>query len=145
MIPIHKSESKRIHSLARFVTPEAIALILTVPVEDIREIRCWQRVILVIGRNFSRFVSYADLPPILGGLPTARDFVTWRKRWRKHNYKAPSFWQQFYTQKLSQAESIAELSAWKRLIDAIANVLDSTVLQALRSLYYVEYRACLHV
>lgn len=121
MITTQTSESKDLHPLARFVTPKAIALLLEVAIEDIKEIRCWQHVILVVGRNFSRFVSYADLPPILSlEPPKARDFVIWHKRWHKNKtYCAPSFWQHFYAQKFRQAASISELYAWGQLIGLI--------------------------
>ncbi len=42
MIPIEYKEAKYIHPLARFVTVEAIALLLKVDVTQIKAIRCWR-------------------------------------------------------------------------------------------------------
>ncbi len=56
MIPIEDKEAKYIHPLARFVTAEAIALLLKVDMNQIKVIRCWARVVLVVGKGFSRFV-----------------------------------------------------------------------------------------
>lgn len=97
MISTLPPQSKSIHPLARFVTKEAIALILNVPVEKIREVRCWARVILVVGQGLSRFVSYADLPPVVGvEEPTTQDFAAWRKRWQKLKInQAPDIWATF--------------------------------------------------
>jgi hypothetical protein len=66
MIPKQNSEAKQINPLSRFVTKEAVAKVLKVKPEQIREIRCWAYVIHVVGVGLSRFVSYADMPPILG-------------------------------------------------------------------------------
>lgn len=85
MIPIESKEAKYLNPLARFVTVEAIALLLKVDVTQIKAIRCWARVVLVVGVKFSRFVSYADLPPILAvEVPNTADFIRWRKRWQKN-------------------------------------------------------------
>jgi hypothetical protein len=48
-----KPESKPVHPLARFVTPEAIALHLNIEVKQIKEIRCWPNVILVLAERLS--------------------------------------------------------------------------------------------
>jgi hypothetical protein len=100
MIPIESKEAKYIHPLARFVTTEAIALLLKVDVSQIKAIRCWARVVLVVGKGFSRFVSYVDLPPIIAvQVPNTADVVRWRKRWQKNTRQAPQFWLEFYKQK----------------------------------------------
>lgn len=39
-----QSESKSVHSLARFVTPEAISLLLNIKIEQIKDIRLWPNV-----------------------------------------------------------------------------------------------------
>ncbi|MDZ7961043.1 MAG: hypothetical protein RMY34_24710 [Aulosira sp. DedQUE10] len=102
------------HPLARFVSEEAIALLLKIQISEIKEIRCWPNVILVIGKHLVRFVSYADLPPIIEAeTPTNQDFIIWRKRWHKQKiHQAPNFWQKFYSQKFRQATNSAQLYAW---------------------------------
>ena len=76
MIATQNAEAKSKHPQARFVTTEAIALLLNLKTEDIYRIDCWQYVIHVVGKGVSKFVSYADLPPIVGvEPPTNQDFV----------------------------------------------------------------------
>lgn len=137
MIAIIKQESKKVHPLARFVTVEAVALLLNIHVARIKEIRLWNHMILVVAQGMSRFVSYADIPPILGVAPaTNKDFLTWRKRWRKlkTNY-APDFWCNFYAQKFGESNCIQKLKSWGQLIATIKFALSQNVVQALRSLY----------
>ncbi|MFW6357602.1 MAG: hypothetical protein ACOC0N_00080 [Chroococcales cyanobacterium] len=94
----HKSSVR--HDLARFVTEEAVALMFNLTPEQIYRVECWQHIVYVYGKGISRFVSYADFPPIINvELPCDKDILRWRKRWR-NQYKskqAPRFWQQFYT------------------------------------------------
>lgn len=136
MIPTLESEAKYIHPLARFVTKEAIALLLKVDISKIREIRCWARVILVVGERLSKFVSYADLPPILAKeAPNNTDIIRWRKRWQKHNRQAPQFWVEFYQQKFERAITINQLQAWGRIIGKIKFAFSSAALQQLRDCY----------
>jgi hypothetical protein len=72
------------------VTKEAIALLLNIELHQIKDIRCWPNVILVVAEELSKFVSYADLPPILAvEPPTEQDFVCWRKRWKKLKKNKP--------------------------------------------------------
>jgi hypothetical protein len=86
MIATENVSAKYIHPLARFVTKEAIALCLNLRSEQIYKIDCWRYVIHVVGKGVSAFVSYADLPPIIGvEAPTNKDFWRWRKRFAKHN------------------------------------------------------------
>lgn len=63
MVSSSQPESKPIHPQARFVTTEAIALLLQLKPEQIYRIDCWQYVIHVVAKGISTFVSYADLPP----------------------------------------------------------------------------------
>jgi hypothetical protein len=136
MIATQNAESKSNHPLSRFVTPEAIALLLNLETKDIYKIDCWRYVIHVVGKGVSTFVSYADLPPILGATPpTKRDFVRWRKRWRKNNKQAPKFWLDFYKQKFKQAVCVAELYAWGTIVGVIKPALSSVNLQELRIVY----------
>lgn len=140
MISTLQSQSKCIHPLARFVSKEAIALILKVPVEQIREIRLWARVILVVGQGLSRFVSYADLPPVVGvESPTSQDFTYWRKRWQKLKVKqAPDYWATFYANRFGQCRDIAELFSWGQLLGTIKLLVSEQTIIALRSMYVEE-------
>lgn len=117
MISTPQAEATRVHPLERFVTKEAIALIVKLDPQKIKEIRCWPHVILVLGEGVSRFVSYADLPPILGvEPPTNQDFIFWRKRWQKTKKQAPEFWVEFYKQKFRQALCVGELYTWGQMV-----------------------------
>jgi hypothetical protein len=139
MISISKSVAKAAHPLARFVTVEAIALLLNLKPHEIYRIDCWRYVIHVVGKGLSTFVSYADLPPILGvEPPKPEDINCWRKRWRKNKYKAPSFWVEFYTQKFKLAPSVAQMYRWGELINLIKFALAETALQLLRGVYQTE-------
>ena len=144
MVTQPQPESKPVHPLARFVTREALALHLKIQPEDIREIRCWRYVIHVVGKGVSTFVSYADLPPILGvEPPTARDIGYWRKRWKKNEFnKAPEFWVEFYAQKFRRALYVEDLYAWGALVGAIAFGISQAAVQSLRSLYVQERESC---
>lgn len=140
MISTLPPQSKSIHPLARFVTKEAIALILNVSIEEIREIRCWARVILVVGQGLSKFVSYADLPPVVGvEEPISSDFAYWRKRWQKLKIKqAPDYWTTFYANRFGQCIDIAELFSWGQLLGIIKLALSEQAVLALRSIYVAE-------
>lgn len=126
-----------VHALARFVTPEAISLLLKIKIEQIKEIRLWPNVILVVAQGLTRFVSYADLPPIVEAEPPKKqDFIRWRKRWRKSETKqAPDFWQEFYKRKFQQAGSVGELYKWGVLVGVIKCALCQTTLSFLRNQY----------
>lgn len=127
------------HPLSRFVSVEALALFLNIPVEAIYHVSCWRYVIHVVGEGISTFVSYADLPPILEvNVPERRDFSYWRKRWRKNKInrgKAPEFWQEFYLRKCQTAQSILEVEAWYKLIMSIAFAFTPNTLETLQQVY----------
>jgi hypothetical protein len=144
MITIIKQESKDVNPLSRFVTVEAMALLLNIDAAKIKEIRLWRYMILVVADGMSRFVSYAEIPPILQvAPPTVKDFIAWRKRWRKlKTNHVPDFWCQFYAQKFGQSNDLEELKLWGQLIATIKFALSQKVIQALRSLY-AEERYCL--
>lgn len=145
MIATQNAEAKSNHPLARFVTVDAIALLLNLETQDIYRIDCWRYVIHVVGKGLSTFVSYADLPPIVGvEQPSERDFTRWRKRWRKNNTQVPKFWLEFYIQKFQQAVSVAELYAWGKIVGVIKLVLSSVNLQELRKVY-VEVKNSLKI
>lgn len=75
MLATLKPRSLPLHRLTRFVTKEAIARLLKTHPDQIWEVRRWAYVLLVVGKGISRFVSYADLPPIPNvAPPEGRDF-----------------------------------------------------------------------
>ena len=136
MISTQQPEVTPVHPLARFVTKEAIALHLNIKASQIKDIRCWPHVILVVGEGVSKFVSYADLPPILAVKPpTNQDFVRWRKRWKQNKNQAPDFWVEFYQQKFCQAVCVAELYTWGQLVGVIKFALPQAAVQSLRGVY----------
>ncbi len=90
MISTTQREATDLHPLARFVTKEGIALLLKLKPEEIYRIDCWRYVIHIVGKGVSTFISYADLPPILGvEPPTNQDFVRWRKRSSEQQTASP--------------------------------------------------------
>ena len=137
MIPTSQPAAKTVHPLARFVTKEAVTLLLNLKPEEVYRISCWRYVIHVVGKGVSTFVSYADLPPITEvEPPTKLDLVYWRKRWKQnHILQAPNFWVEFYQQKFCQSLSTGELHTWGRLVSVIKFGLSSTAVQQLRSVY----------
>lgn len=138
MIPKQNSEAKQINPLARFVTKEAVAKVLKVKPEQIREIRCWAYIIHVVGVGISRFVSYGDMPPILGvEPPTLQDCMRWRKRWRSTQHRAPIFWVEFYEGKFRQSRSVEELYNWGKLVGRIKHGLLLSQVELLRHIYGV--------
>jgi len=138
MIPKQNPEAKQINPLARFVTKEAVAKVLKVKPEQIREIRLWPYIIHVVGVGISRFVSYADMPPILGvEPPTLQDCMRWRKRWRSTQHRAPIFWVEFYEGKFRQSRSVEELYNWGKLVGKIKQGLSGLQVELLRHIYGV--------
>lgn len=138
---IHKS--KILHYLARFVTEETVALLFKIAPEQIERIECWQYVVYVHGVGVSCFVSYADFPPILAvDVPTAKDFVRWRQRWRSK--LAPQFWLKFYTHHFEYTRAISELFERGQLVGLVKSVLSEAVLEKLRKVFanqkmYLEF------
>ncbi len=111
------SPSPRLHPQIRFISHESIAMYLSRETTEIYRIDCWRYVAHVVGKGLSTFVSYADLPPILGVVPPiATDARLWRKRWRQHGHLAPRFWVEFYTQKFQSVTDLEELAAWDELV-----------------------------
>ncbi|MGL5058702.1 MAG: hypothetical protein ACRC62_01875 [Microcoleus sp.] len=136
MIARQCSEAKQINPLARFVTKEAVAKVLKVKPEQIRSIRLWPYIIHVVGVGISRFVSYADMPPILGVDPPAlQDCIRWRKRWRRNQQLAPAFWVDFYEGKFRQSRSVDELYNWGKLVAKIKHGLLGSQVEWLRNIY----------
>jgi len=135
----HKSPV--LHPLARFITEETVALHFNIHVDQIYRIECLRHVVYVHGKGVSKFVSYADFPPILGvEPPTAEDWVRWRKRWRSKwkSNQAPEFWQKFYAHQFQQAISVLNLFEWGKLVALVKSALSEVALQQLRAVYTYE-------
>lgn len=144
MVATPEPKAKSAHPLSRFVSAEAIALHLQMQPEDIYRIDCWRYVIHVVGKGLSTFVSYADLPPILGvKSPTAEDINCWRKRWKSNKFKAPDFWKEFYAQKFRKAPYLEKLHSWGELVAKIKFGLSEAALEWLRIVYAQEKELCL--
>jgi len=135
----HKSPV--LHPLVRFVTEETAAMLFHLKAHEVYRIDCWRHVVYVHGKGVSKFVSYADFPPILGvEEPTHSDFVRWRKRWtnRWERQLAPEFWTKFYWHYFNQAATEAQLVAWGKLVAVIKSVLPIAAVQQLRDAYKYE-------
>jgi len=130
-----------LHPLVRFVTEETAALLFNLDPEEIYRIDCWRHVVYVHGKGVSKFVSYADFPPILEvEAPTHQDFVRWRKRW-KNRWKisqAPEFWTKFYKYQFKHASTEANLLSWGKLVAVVKSVLSVAAVEQLREAYRYE-------
>ncbi|MFB8789440.1 MAG: hypothetical protein U7123_11455 [Potamolinea sp.] len=127
-----------LHPLARFVTEETAAFLFDIKPEEIYRIDCWRHVVYVHAKGVSKFVSYADFPPIIGvEIPTTQDFVRWRKRWRNHSqkYQAPSFWTHFYQQQFQKADCETNLLTMGKLVAIIKPLLLQVAVEQLREVY----------
>lgn len=130
-----------LHPLVRFVTEETAALLFNLDPEEIYRIDCWRHVVYVHGKGVSKFVSYADFPPILEvEAPTHQDFVRWRKRW-KNRWKislAPEFWTKFYKHQFKHASTEANLLSCGKLVAVVKSVLSVAAVEQLREAYRYE-------
>ena len=132
---IHKSPI--LHPLARFVTEETVALLFNIAVDDIYRIECCRYMVYVHAKGISRFVSYADFPPIVGVNAIAlQDFGRWYKRWKSK--LAPVFWTKFYTRKFQDAVSVDRLLEWGMLVAKVKSAISGAALQQLRDIYAAE-------
>ncbi|MEG3876085.1 hypothetical protein QT972_01705 [Microcoleus sp. herbarium7] len=132
---IHKSPI--LHPLARFVTEETVALLFNISTDDIYRIECCRYMVYVHGKSISRFVSYADFPPIIEVKPIAlQDFGRWYKRWKSK--LAPLFWTKFYTHKFKEAVSVDSLLEWGMLVAKLKSAISEAGLQQLRDVYAAE-------
>jgi hypothetical protein len=140
MLASFRPKSTPAHRLSRFVTKEAVARLLKIAAEQIYRIERWRHILYVHAQGMSRFVSYADLPPILGvESPAALDFAFWKRRMaRKQEQHAPNFWVGFYAEKFQKAVSVPELFEWGKLVGAIKFVLSAIELESLRNVYAQE-------
>lgn len=83
MLPTEQRNSNSLHRLARFVTQTA-AMMFNLEAEEIYQVERWANIVYVHGKGVSRFVSYADFPPVLGvASPSDQDFAFWRQRWKQ--------------------------------------------------------------
>jgi hypothetical protein len=134
-------KSSEIHPLARFVTEEAVCLKFKIKFEDIYLIECWQYIVYVHGKGLSKFVSYADFPPVIGvAPPTASEMAKWCRRWLKqHNFidrkQAPVWWARFFAIQFNQAPWDTVLYEWGKLINLIRFAFNEEILQQLRNCY----------
>ena len=134
-------KSSEIHPLARFVTEEAVCLKFKIKFEDIYVVECWQYVVYVHGKGLSKFVSYADFPPVIGvAPPTTSEMTKWRRRWLKqHNFinskQAPRWWAQFFAVQFNQSIAETVLYNWGKLINSIRFAFNEEILQKLRNCY----------
>ena len=132
---IHKSPI--LHPLARFVTEETVALLFNIAVDDIYRIECCRYMVYVHAKGISRFVSYADFPPIVGVNAIAlQDFGRWYKRCKSK--LAPLFWTKFYTHKFKDAVSVDRLLEWGLLVAKVKSAMSGAALQLLRDVYAAE-------
>jgi hypothetical protein len=132
---IHKSPI--LHPLARFVTEDTVALLFNISTEEIYRIECCRYMVYVHAKGISRFVSYADFPPILEVRPIAlQDFGRWYKRWKSK--LAPAFWTKFYTHKFKEAVSVDSLLEWGMLVAKLKSAISASALQQLRDVYAAE-------
>ncbi|WP_293356333.1 MULTISPECIES: hypothetical protein [unclassified Microcoleus] len=132
---IHKSPV--LHPLARFVTEDTVALLFNISTEEIYRIECCRYMVYVHAKGISRFVSYADFPPIIEVRPIAlQDFGRWYKRWKSK--LAPAFWTKFYTHKFKEAVSVDGLLEWGLLVAKLKSAISGAALQQLRDVYAAE-------
>lgn len=135
----HKSPI--LHTLARFVTEETAAVLFNLKPDEIYRIDCWRYVVYVHGKSISKFVSYADFPPILGvEAPTHQDVVRWRKRWRKRwkSQQAPTFWTNFYKYHFQHAVTESNFLAWGNLVAVVKTMFCVAAVEQLREAYRRE-------
>jgi len=135
-IIIHKFKQAPI--LLRFVTVETVAFLFNIEIEQIYRVECWQHVVYVHAKGVSRFVSYADFPPVIGKQkPDNAEIKRWRKRWHNKSKKtiAPEFWIKFYTKKFTEAKSIYKLREWGELIAVFKDLFQGIDLERLREDY----------
>ena len=134
-------KSSEIHPLARFVTEEAVCLKFKIKFEDIYLVECWQYIVYVHGKGLSKFVSYADFPPVIGvAPPTTSEATIWRRRWiKKHSFiyskQAPVWWGRFFAIQFKQAFSDKVLYGRGKLINLIRFAFNEEILQQLRNCY----------
>lgn len=117
---------------------QAAALMFNLDENEIYLVDRWAHIVYVHGKGVSRFLSYADFPPnVEVAPPTNKDFVYWRRRWRKRQQaaqkkQAPPFWVQFFAYQFYNAPSVPELYRWDNLVGSIKFAFTEATLQRLR-------------
>ena len=118
---IHKSTSV-VNPRSRFVTEETVALLFNISADTFTGSNVVATWCMFTPKAISRFVSYADFPPIVGvNDPTFQDFAGWYKRWNAK--QAPKFWTQFYTLQFKNAVSVDSLLEWGKLVGTVKSVI----------------------
>ena len=144
MLSARHLSSQPLHRLARFVNKQAAALMFNLDENEIYRVERWAHIVYVYGKGVSKFISYADFPPIVGvATPTSQDFVYWRRRWKKRQQaaqkkQAPAFWVQFFAHQFYNAPSVPALYRWGKLIGAIKFAFAEATLQRLREAFSSE-------
>ncbi|MEG5001704.1 hypothetical protein [Microcoleus sp. B4-D4] len=140
MLASFRPKSTPRHRLSRFVTKEAIARLLKIKIEQIYRFECWAHILYVHAKGMSRFVSYADFPPVLGvESPSGLDFGYWKRRIASQKERnAPDFWVDFYAEKFHKAVSVAELFEWGEMVGVIKLMLSRIAVESLRKVYAQE-------
>ncbi|PSB26357.1 hypothetical protein C7B69_11735 [filamentous cyanobacterium Phorm 46] len=140
MLASFRPKSTPRHRLSRFVTKEAIARLLKIKIEQIYRFECWAHILYVHAKGMSRFVSYADFPPVVGvESPSGLDFGYWKRRMASQKQRhAPDFWVDFYAEKFHKAVSVAELFEWGKMVGLIKLMLSRIALESLRKVYAQE-------
>jgi hypothetical protein len=94
----------------------------------------------VHAKGMSRFVSYADFPPVLGvESPSGLDFGYWKRRIASQKERhAPDFWVDFYADRFHKAVCVSELLEWGELVGVIKFMLRSIAVESLRKVYAQE-------
>ena len=132
---IHKSSV--VNARSRFVTEETVALLFNITPDQIYRIECCHNMVYIHAKGLSRFVSYADFPPILQVKPACtQDYLGWYKRWKRT--QAPEFWTKFYTYNFKEAVSVDSLLEWGLLVATVKSVISASALQQLRDVYAQE-------
>ncbi len=132
-----------LHPLARFVTEEAVALKFNVKIEEIHRIELWDKLVYVYAGKLSRFVSYADFPPIVSEiLPENLPVAYWGTRFRKIKDKTKkihlfNWWCQFYGDRLVETRNKVELRQWGTILAVLKPYLPVNIITQLREIYGV--------
>lgn len=133
---IHRSPI--LHPLARFVSGDAIAIMFNIPVAEIERIECYHYMVYVHARHVSRFVSYADFPPMVNvQSPNLYDGWRWRRRWRRrwHRSTAPAWWQDFYIKNICDSQTSDDLRNWRDLVTELGEFLSVETRIKIRDIY----------
>jgi hypothetical protein len=136
---IHKRA--KLHPLAGFVTEEAVALKFNVKIEEIHRIELWDKLVYVYAGKLSRFVSYADFPPVVrDSLPNTLQKVMWRERIYNIKDQAKkthlfTWWCQFYGDRLSESKNEVELRKWGEILAILKPFVPENMINTLREIY----------